>query len=287
MKGNVVEVNGVTTHYFDEGSGPVVVLLHGAALGIDAEFTWFRQIESLKGSHRVIAFDQPGFGRTSIPTDGFMGRAERADHAIAFLRLLGVTNAMMIGHSEGGYIATRIAIVAPELISAMIVVTSGSTAPMLGGSADDAWIAASTATYTVGDVDEERYIAGLRATAFHWDERMERLARESIRRGLEGGHVAMMQNLPESELDMHLYMQVQKETVEPHLHSILIPTLLVWAADDRTVPLERGVALMRAIPGSDLVVLSGTAHNVMHDRHAAFDMTVRNWLAATAAGQIQ
>lgn len=282
MKSNFIEIDGFSTHYFDEGSGPVVVLMHGAALGIDAEFTWFRQIESLRDRYRVIAFDQPGFGRSAIPDDGFMGRARRADHAIAFLRKLGVGPALMIGHSEGGYIASRIAITAPELISGMIVVTSGSTAPMLGGTADDAWMAASTETYTVGAVDEEGYIEGLKAAAFHWDRRMEDLARASFRRGLETGHVRLMQDLPESELDMRLYMKVQQETIQPHIANIRIPALLVWAADDKTVPVERGVALMRALPGVDFVALTATAHNVMHDRHETFDAIVARWLAERA-----
>lgn len=286
MKSHFIEVDGFRTHYFDEGSGPVVVLMHGAALGIDAEFTWFRQIESLRDRYRVIAFDQPGFGRTAIPPDGFMGRARRSEHAIAFLRKLGVEGALMIGHSEGGYIAARIAITAPELISGMIVVTSGSTAPMLGGAADEAWMAASTETYTVGAVDEDSYIEGLKAVAFHWDRRMEDLARASFRRGLETGHVRLMQNLPEDELDMHLYMRVQQETIEPYIADIRIPALLIWAADDKTVPVERGVALMRALPGADFVALPATAHNVMHDRHETFDVIVRGWLAARTAATL-
>jgi len=281
MHSRFLDVDGVKTHYFDEGDGPAVVLIHGAAFAIDAELTWFRQIESLRSCYRVIAFDEPGFGRTPLPGDRFLNREERTMHALAFLRALGIESALFVGHSEGGYMSARLAIVAPELVVAMVLVASGSTAPMLGGTADDAWIAASETAYTVGEMTEENFIAASRASAFHWDERLEKILRGSFRRSLETGHLALMQNLPKEELDMGLYMQVQQRYIQPHFDAIDVPTLLIWADNDPTVPTERGLALMRRIKGSDLVVLSGARHNVMHDRHEAFDETLRRWIDKT------
>lgn len=159
--------------------------------------------------------------------------------------------------------------------------TSGSTAPMLGDGADDAWIAASEATYTVGEMTEESFIADSRASAFHWDDHLERILRQNFRRSLETGHLALMQNLPNEELDMGLYMAVQQRYIQPHFDAIDVPALLIWADNDPTVPTERGLALMRRIKGSDLVVFSGARHNVMHDRHEAFDETLRQWIDRT------
>jgi len=281
LQSKFIDVDGIATHYFEAGEGPTVILMHGAALAIDSEFTWFRQIESLSEKYNVIAFDQPGFGLTALPGAGvYMGRERRFTHAMAFLDKLGIESAVLVGHSEGGYIAARMAIVAPHLVSAMIIVASGSTAPMLGGSADDAWIAASKRAYSVGETTEESFIARLQGEAFRWDRRLEEVARRNIRRALADGQVARMRNLPVEETDMRHYMKVQEENVRPHLSRIRTPTLLVGAANDETVPIERGVALMRSRPGSDLCVLDSARHNLMHDRHEAFDSIIANWIAS-------
>lgn len=284
MNSNFMDVDGVATHYFDVGDGPAVVLIHGAALALESEFTWFRQIEALSKSWRVIAFDQPGFGRTEMPS-GYMGRERRSAHAIAFLKKLGIRSAVLVGHSEGAYIALRIAIVAPDLASALVLVTSGSASPMLGGAADEGWMAASAALYRVGAVTETSYLDAMRGYALHWDERMERIARANIRRALEGGHVKLMQNMPPEELDMRAYMGEQERNIQPYLGNLRLPAMLIWSGNDDTVPVERGLTLMRAIPKADLLVLSGAKHNVMHDRRDAFEEALEAWIARIAPTQ--
>ena len=148
MNGRYIDIDGFNTWYLDEGSGPTVVLLHGAALAVDAEITWFRTIEALRGEFRLVAPDQVGFGRTDMPPGGvYWNRHRRVDHALAFIERLGIRDACLVGHSEGAYMATRIAITAPHLASRLVIVTSGATAPYLGGDADREWMDAAAAAY--------------------------------------------------------------------------------------------------------------------------------------------
>jgi haloalkane dehalogenase len=57
-------LDGGVVSYLDEGSGPVVVLLHGAPL---TSLGFVRVIRSLRRDHRVIAPDLPGFGGSDLP----------------------------------------------------------------------------------------------------------------------------------------------------------------------------------------------------------------------------
>ena len=53
--------DGGSIHAAEAGSGPPIVLVHGVTLSV---LTWARQFAGLKGSHRVIAIDQRGHGRS-------------------------------------------------------------------------------------------------------------------------------------------------------------------------------------------------------------------------------
>jgi haloalkane dehalogenase len=66
----VLELDGARVSYIDEGSGPVVLLLHGAPL---TSLGFVRVIRALRADHRVIAPDLPGFGGSGLPP-AFSGR---------------------------------------------------------------------------------------------------------------------------------------------------------------------------------------------------------------------
>src|SRR5579872_5169696 len=126
--GRFVDAGGTRTYCIDRGSGPAVVLLHGAGFGVEALATWCRQIDALAAEHRVIAFDQIGFGQTGLPSDGrYRNRLERVDHALAVLGVLGLEKVVLVGHSEGAFMAARIAILRPGLVERLVLMTSGGT----------------------------------------------------------------------------------------------------------------------------------------------------------------
>src|SRR4051795_3387217 len=76
------ELDGHAVHYVDEGDGPPLLMLHGNPTW---SFTWREVIKGLRGSHRCIAPDLPGFGLSSAPPGyGFTPR----EHAEAIGRLV-------------------------------------------------------------------------------------------------------------------------------------------------------------------------------------------------------
>ena len=71
-----LEVGGARVHYVDEGSGPVILMLHGNPTW---SFLYRKVIAGLEGQFRCVALDYPGFGLSSAPPDyGF--RSE--EHAL-------------------------------------------------------------------------------------------------------------------------------------------------------------------------------------------------------------
>jgi pimeloyl-ACP methyl ester carboxylesterase len=280
MEGRYIDAGGIRTYCLDRGKGPVVVLLHGAALAVDSHTTWFRTIPDLERDHRVVAFDQVGFGRTAMPPDGvYRNRLERVDHALAVLEALGIEKACLVGHSEGGFIAARMAIVEPSLASHLVIVTSGGTAPYLGQGRDAQWIAVAEATYNDRrQFESEDAFIRIQARLSHSrDDAYEALLRESYRRGKKTGHMKLFADMPPSDANYAERERLQRDYVLPYLKDLKIPVLLIWALNDAGVVVERGVKLLERIPGGELHVFSGASHNVMHDCWDGFNRLLRDW----------
>lgn len=108
--GAFVDVTDGRVHYTQTGSGPDVVLLHGAG-GNLREFS-FGLMDELATRYRVTAFDRPGMGYTGRVdgVDGSFGtEAETVAAQAAMLReasaALGIERPIVVGHSFGGAVA--------------------------------------------------------------------------------------------------------------------------------------------------------------------------------------
>lgn len=122
--GQFIEIDGAPVHYTDEGSGPVVILLHGAG-GNLRDWT-FSLIPELSKTHRVIAFDRPGHGYTPTLHDRGESLAEQANLLHAASRALGVNAATVVGFSFGGAVSLRWALDQPDFVSGLVLVSAVS-----------------------------------------------------------------------------------------------------------------------------------------------------------------
>src|SRR6266478_6200575 len=95
-------VFGQTIHYWDVGSGQVLVLVHG--LGSSKDGDWGRVVAPLSKKYRVIAMDQVGFGRSDKPLIDYKIQTY-VDFLNEFLHVLKVEKASFMGESLGGWIS--------------------------------------------------------------------------------------------------------------------------------------------------------------------------------------
>lgn len=120
--GQFVEVDGVRLHYVDRGDGPPVVLLHGNSV-ILQDFAASGVLGLAAATHRVIAFDRPGFGYSERPRTTAWTPAAQADLLARALAQLGVGPAVIVGHSWGTLVALAMALNAPEAVSGLVLLS--------------------------------------------------------------------------------------------------------------------------------------------------------------------
>ncbi|MFL9926600.1 alpha/beta hydrolase [Herbaspirillum lusitanum] len=98
-----VEIDGGVVSYRSCGSGPVVVLLHGISSGAAS---WLHCALKLEKDAQVIAWNAPGYGRsTPLP----MSHPKAVDYAARleqFVRALGIVDCVLVGHSLGALMAS-------------------------------------------------------------------------------------------------------------------------------------------------------------------------------------
>jgi pimeloyl-ACP methyl ester carboxylesterase len=232
------------------GDGPVqVVWLHGWAR-TSADFTAAASLLARDGIASV-ALDLPGFGASPLPSSAG-GSALYARLLEPVLSQLGAGPMVLVGHSNGGRVATALTLAHPERVKALVL----SGAPLV------------------------RLVVARRSP------RAYRLVRELHRRGLigEARMEAARQKYGSSDyrnatgLLREILVASVNESFEVQLDQVVAPVSLVWGANDRDVPLEvaqRISALLVHSTDVELDVLAETGHLVPTERPAQLSAHVR------------
>ena len=106
----IFRTDDASLHYDDAGAGPPVLLLQGVGV---ARRAWRPQTDELAGAHRCIAVDHRGIGGSEGPLEG-LSVDRMARDALALLEGLGLERVHVVGHSLGGVVAQRLALLAPQ-----------------------------------------------------------------------------------------------------------------------------------------------------------------------------
>jgi pimeloyl-ACP methyl ester carboxylesterase len=130
----------------EAGSGPAVVLLHA---GIADRTMWSEHLEYLADAgYRAVAVDLPGFGEARV-TPG--EQAPWAD-VLETMDELSIERAALVGNSFGGAVALRVALVAPDRVSALALISAPAPDLEPSPELEAAW-AAEEAALERGDIE--------------------------------------------------------------------------------------------------------------------------------------
>jgi haloacetate dehalogenase len=122
FKVHKVKTSGATLHTVVGGSGPPLLLIHGAPL---THLSWYRVAPELAKKYTVVAPDLRGYGDSSKPPDGdkhinYSKRAMAQDK-VELMRHFGFERFAVVGHDRGGRVAHRLALDHPGAVTRVSV----------------------------------------------------------------------------------------------------------------------------------------------------------------------
>lgn len=229
-------VVGRSIKYYDVGSGPPLVLLHG--IGGDAD-EWAFCFERLSRSHRVVALDLLGFGRSDKPPieytiAGFVEVVEQ------FLNVLNLKRVNLLGESLGGWIASAFALKFPQRVDKLILVDAAGV-----------WGDITTLPIDVRVSTRAHLRDVFRLVFYNKELATDALVDYGYQMHLERGDAPTIESV---------LRNTSGERLDDVINGISAPTLIVWGEQDEMIPLRVGQNLRRLIRGSKLVVIPECGH---------------------------
>lgn len=244
-----IVVEGTRIRYVETGRGPPVVLLHGFGASI---YAWRLLLDSVaRAGHRVIAFDNRGFGFSGRPATGYANQ-DYVRLLAALLDSLGVAEAALVGHSMGGQIAAEFALAHPQRVRGLALLAPSGfgmrfpwllevarwpiAGPLVSGLRGR-WVTglilrstfANPGTVTEADVDQ--YYAPV--------------AQSDYGRALRG-----------------VLRSFRFDALSGRADALRVPTLLIWGGRDRIVPVELGHRFAMSLERVAFVILPQAGHEL-------------------------
>ena len=258
----VVRANGFEIAYERVGEGPPLVLVHGAA--VDSRM-WRPQLAALADEFTVVAWDEPGAGRSSdVPAD--FALADYANCLAALIGALDLGPAHVAGLSWGGTVALELYRHHPELVA-----TCCSPTPTPAGRGRCPRRRCGPASRAFGRCSPRPTTC----STPRFPGCSPAIRRPSSYPLLE----AMAADVrPES---MRTALLVMAEADQRDLlPRIAVPTLLIWGELDARSPLSVARQFEDAVPDTKLVVIPGAGHVSNLEQPERFNDAVREFCRA-------
>lgn len=118
--GHFLMIDGARLHYLERGTGEPLVLLHGNGSMIQ-DFESSGLIDLAASNYRVVVFDRPGFGHSERPRHKIWTPAAQAELINKALNQIGISRAVVLGHSWGALVAVALALNYPDLVRGLVL----------------------------------------------------------------------------------------------------------------------------------------------------------------------
>jgi haloalkane dehalogenase len=252
--------------YREAGSAgaPVVLLLHGFP---ESSYMWSGVMPAIADAGwRAVAPDFAGYGDSQPDPPGTWER--HIDSVERFRRALGIERCVLVVHDWGGLVGMRWACEHPDLVSALVISSTGFFPNGKWHGMAKALREPGTGEQFMDGIDRDGFAAVMRqsssgmtdeAIAEYW----KAYADEARRRG-----------------QLELYRSGDFSKLEGYdLAALGVPTLLLWGEDDAFAPVAGAHRFQRELPDTELVVVDGARHFVWEDAPAACADALTSFLA--------
>lgn len=247
-----IRINDISLHYTVTGEGPDMILMHGWG----CQGSTVASIEKVAAEHcRVFNIDFPGFGQSSEPHEVW-GVEDYTSMLEQFVRQVGITDPILLGHSFGGRVGILYA--SRNKVSKLILVDAAGVKPRRS-------IKYYYKVYS--------YKLGCRAMRLLLgaEKAQQRIDRLRAKRGSSDYNNA-------STMMKRILSKVVNEDLKNVMPLIKAPTLLIWGENDTATPISDAKIMEKLIPEAGLVSFPGCGHYSFLDNPIQFAAVLRSFL---------
>jgi pimeloyl-ACP methyl ester carboxylesterase len=243
--------SGVRVDYDAVGEGAPIVLLPG--LG-SRRAAWLEVTQALGERYRVYACDLRSHPRShppDSPTPERFSIADLAEDIALFMKVLGIAGAVIIGHSQGGFVALELSLAHPALVRALVLAATASYTDDYGRALLHHWRALAER----GDrqlLVDDLFLWNFSPHFCNERTRDARLLRSLVRRGAFDVEAFILHTLA-----------CEKHETRSRLPALRLPVLLLGGESDIVMTLRHNVLLRELMPQSELVTLPRVGHHLV------------------------
>ena len=253
------EIEGERIYFESLGEGEPVVLCHGLG-GNHA--SWWRVAPRLGLRHRVVTWDQRGFGN-STRRSGRYGPEAAVGDLLGLLDYLALGRVHLVGQSMGGWVAMGFALAHPDRLRSLVL--TDTLAGVLTPEIAEAQRA--TAGPRARPPDEAGRHPALGEEFLHSEPELSFLYQEIS---------SMGDKPPDDEV---LAMLATMRAPLDQVKALHLPVLLVVGEADRLCPPAAMAEIAACIPGSEFRVIEGAGHSPYFERPDGWIEVVGDFLA--------
>ena len=242
-----LNINGLEFAYTRQGTGKLLLLLHGYPLD---HHIWDKVTPMLENTFDLILPDLRGFGESNTVNTPYALDDFVAD-LVGLLDHLGIEKTAIAGHSMGGYTALAFSRSHPERLTGLGMVSSQALADTPERK---------DGRYKTAQEVTEKGIQGVvdtMTTKLSPNAEVQKWARESMSKQQPAAYIGALKALAERSDSSALLTTFQ------------FPVVIIHGDADELVPIERAREMKNAIPHAQLVELKGAGHLPMLEEPAA------------------
>lgn len=256
--------NGLTLHYLDIGTGPIVVWLHGSGPGASGFSNFKGNYPAFdKSGFRNIVLDLPGFGRSDKPDDVNYDLAFFVENLRLLLDNIGVDRCTVLGNSLGGAIALGYTLDNPERVDNLILMAPGGVEER-ETYFDMEGIKRMVEVYSQGPMGVEQMRQVMNLQLFDSSQLQESILEE---------RAAVAVTQPDN-----LFTTMMVPNMTERLHEIKCPILGFWGTDDRFNPASGTFKIIENAPNARFTVLNRCGHWVQVEHRELFNRQCLDFL---------
>ena len=256
---NIALRTGVRLRYAYQGdaSGEPVILLHGYT---DSWVSYSTVLPLIDKKYRVYVLDQRGHGDSDRPAGNY-GFQQFADDVIAFMDVMNINQATIVGHSMGSFVAQHVAVTVPERVKRLVL--SGSATTVRNNVVTDLQRDVNALKDPIPEKFVREFQVGMAFQPLP-DGFVQAVVRESL-------------NIP-----ARVWREVMAEMLSPkaqvELAKIKVPTLILWGDKETVFPRSEQDRLLAALPNARLKVYEDTGHAMHWERPEWFAKDLQDFM---------